>query len=115
MKVFDRSVVPRYLCICDHLESDHTTFIKKFKPQSYNCSFYLANMVSSSTDEKTGSKSITMKSTGHEKSRVSVCLTAKGNGTKLKPFIVFKGARRDVSALNTEFHGRCVIASSENG
>ena len=56
-----------------------------------------------------------MKSTGHEKSRVSVCLTAKGNDTKLQPFVVFSGAKRDVTALNTEFHGRCVIASSESG
>ena len=56
-----------------------------------------------------------MKSTGHEKSCVSVCLTAKGNDTKLQPFVVFNGAKRDVTAMNTEFHGRCVIASSESG
>ena len=74
-----------------------------------------SDMVSNSTVEKVGAKTVTMKSTGHEKSRVSVCLTAKGDGVKLKPFIVFKGAKRDVEALNKEFHGKCVVASSENG
>ena len=35
-----------------------------------------------------------MKSTGHDKVRVSVCLNGKADGTRLKPFNVFKGARR---------------------
>ena len=30
-----------------------------------------------------------------EKIKVSVCLTAKADGTKLKPFIVFQGAKRE--------------------
>lgn len=73
------------------------------------------DMVSSTTIESTGSKTVTLKSTGHEKSRVSVCLTAKANGEKLKPFIVFKGAKREVEKLNKEFSGKCVVASSVNG
>jgi len=48
------------------------------------------DMVSDTTVDKTGSRTVTMKSTGHEKSRVSVCLTAKADGTKLQPFIVLK-------------------------
>ena len=44
-----------------------------------------------------------MKSTGHEKCRVSVCLTAKANGSKLKPFIVFKNAKHEAKALSEEF------------
>lgn len=74
-----------------------------------------SDMVSSSTVDKTGSKTVTLKSTGHEKSRVSVCLTAQGSGKKMKPFIVFKEAKRDVEKLNKEFHGKCVVASSSNG
>ena len=45
-------------------------------------------------------KKLTLKTTGHEKSRVSVCLAAKPDGTKLKPMIVFKGAKREVEALH---------------
>ena len=36
-------------------------------------------------------KTVTLKTTGHEKSRVSVCLAAKADGTKLKPMLVLKG------------------------
>lgn len=70
-----------------------------------------ANMVSTST----GIRTVTMKTTGHEKSRVSVYLTAKADGTKLKPFIVFKNAKRETKALNELFKRRCVIANSLNG
>ena len=58
-----------------------------------------------------------MKTTGHEvrvSVRVSVCLTAKADGTRLKPFIVFAGAKRECKGLNEEFKSRCVIASSPN-
>ena len=49
-------------------------------------SFWL-DMVSDTTAEKTGARTVTMKSTGSEK--VSVCLAENSDGTKLKPFIVF--------------------------
>ena len=51
------------------------------------------NMVSNTSVEKTGSKVVPMKSTEHNKVRVSVCLTGKWDGTTLKPFIVFKEAK----------------------
>ena len=60
-------------------------------------------------------KSITLKTTGHEKARVSVCLAAKADGTKLKTTVVFKGAKREVAALNEEFKHRAVVATSVNG
>ena len=44
-----------------------------------------------------------LKLTGYEKERVSVCLT------KLKPFIVFKGFKREITILNQEFCGKCII------
>ena len=59
-------------------------------------------------------KRLTVKTTGHEKSRVSVVLTARADGTKLKPMVVFKGAKREVAALNEEFKGRAVVATSAN-
>ena len=40
------------------------------------------DMVSNTTVEKTGSKEVNMKSTGHDKVRVSVCLTGKADGTR---------------------------------
>ena len=46
---------------------------------------------------------------------MSVCLSAKADGTKLKPMTVFDGAKRKSKALNEEFRSLCVIASSKNG
>lgn len=40
-----------------------------------------------STIHLTGEKSVTLKTTGHEKARVSVRLAAKADGTKLKPTV----------------------------
>ena len=37
-----------------------------------------------------------------------------GDGTKLNPFIVFGGAKRESKALNDEFKARCCVASSAN-
>ena len=61
------------------------------------------DMVSNTTVEKTGSQEVNMKSTGHDKVRVSVCLAGKADGTRLKPFIVFKGAKRECKSLHEEF------------
>lgn len=36
-----------------------------------------------------GTSTVAVRTTGHEKDRVTVCLAAKANGYKLKPFIVF--------------------------
>lgn len=66
------------------------------------------------TVDKSGIKTGTLKTTGHERSRVSVVLAAQADGTKLKPMVVFKGAKREVAALNQEFKGRAVVATSAN-
>ena len=73
------------------------------------------DMVSNTTMESTGARDVPMKSTGHDKVRVSVCLTGKGDGTKCKPFIVFAGAKRESKSLHEEFKRRCSVASSANG
>ena len=73
------------------------------------------DMISNTTLEKRGAHTVNLKSTGHEKSKITVCLTAAADGTKKKPFIVFKGAKREVKKLNEEFKTRCVVASSDNG
>ena len=72
------------------------------------------DMISETTVDKSGIKTVTLKTTGQEKSRVSVVLAAKADGTKLKPMVVFKGANREVAALNQEFKGRAVVTTSAN-
>ena len=71
-------------------------------------------MVGTTTITRKGSSEVVPKSTD-EKARDSICLTGKADGTKLKPFVVFKGAKREVAKLNEEFRGRRVVASSEKG
>ena len=73
------------------------------------------DMVSSTTVDKTGSKVVPLKTTGHEKVRVSVCIAAEDDGTKLKPFVVFAGAKRESKALHEEYTRQCSVASSANG
>lgn len=71
------------------------------------------DMTSNSTVEKSGVKTVSVRSTGHEKALVTVVLAAKGNGEKLKPFIVFKQAVREVKAMQS-INGVKII-STKNG
>ena len=75
------------------------------------------DMPSATTVNEAGASSVTIRSTGHEKDRVTVCLAGKANGHKLKPFIVFKGGKRDVKRMNEDrqLSGKCVIRTSANG
>ena len=72
-------------------------------------------MVGNVTVDTTRTKDVPLKSTRNEKVKVSTYLTVKADGTKLKPFIVFQGAKREATALNEEFKNRCVVSSSSNG
>ena len=72
-------------------------------------------MVSNTTVVVVGKKTVSMKTTGHGKCRVTAGLAATGDGSKLKPFIVFKGGKRDVEKLKKEYGNKCVVASSTNG
>ena len=74
-----------------------------------------ADMVSDTTVDVVGKKTVSMKTTGHEKCRVTAGLAAKSDGTKLKPIIVFKGAKREVEQLQKEYKNKCFIATSTNG
>ena len=67
------------------------------------------------TVETTGSKEVTTKLNGHDKVRVSVCLTGKADGARLKLFIVFKGTTQENKTLHNEFQTQCSVASSSNG
>ena len=72
------------------------------------------DMVFETTVKATSAKDVPMKSTGHEKVRVSVCLAANLDGTKLKSFIVFGAATREWKSLHNEYKRRCSVASSSN-
>lgn len=70
------------------------------------------DMVGSTTAEERGARSVQLQTTGHEKNHLTVVLSARADGSRLKPYIVFKGAVRDVKAMQTI---GVVIASSKNG
>lgn len=58
-------------------------------------------MISETTIDRSGKRTITLKSNGQEKVRVSVCRAAKADGTKLKPMVIFKGEKREVTKLRS--------------
>lgn len=71
------------------------------------------DMVSETTVDTIGTKEISIRTTGHEKMRITVTLTACANGKKCKPFIIFK-RRRPLPALEKAF-SQLTIAYNENG
>ena len=72
-----------------------------------------SNIVSDKSVDTTATNTATIKSTGYEKYRVSLCFVPKADGTKLPPRIISKNAKREVNAMNIEFKN-CIIASSPN-
>lgn len=71
------------------------------------------DMISNTTVTPTGSKSVPMQSTGHQKEHATIVLAAKADGTKLKPYVVFKKSVREVQKLQ-ETKG-VIVRSSNNG
>ena len=52
------------------------------------------DMLSDTSVDERGAKNVSVKTTGHEKSRCTVVLTANGSGRKLKPHVVLFGGRK---------------------
>lgn len=75
---------------------------------------FFFDMIFNTIVAKAGTKSIPIKSTGHEKDHATIVLAAKADGTKLKPFVVFKNAKREVKRLE-EGTSNAIIRSSNNG
>ncbi|KAM3616613.1 uncharacterized protein V6R79_020854 [Siganus canaliculatus] len=71
------------------------------------------DMVGATTVDIRGARSVSLKTTGHEKCHLTVVLAAKADGTKLKPYVVFKGSIREVKAMQNV--SGVVAASSKNG
>ena len=74
-------------------------------------------MISNTTVTDKGAKSVVLKTTGHEKSNVTVTLAAKANGDKLKPYIAFPGHKRKVQNLKKDpaIKNCCHVESTING
>lgn len=73
-----------------------------------------SNMPGSTTVEQTGARSVGVKTTGHEHSRYTVILSARADGVKLKPFVVFRGKGKRVESDLRSVSG-VVIRFSSNG
>ena len=72
------------------------------------------DIVSNTTINKQGAKSICLKTTEHRQCMVSICLAAKEDGTKLKPFVLFREAKRESKSLGEEFESRYVVKNPGN-
>ena len=70
------------------------------------------DMPGDTTVARTGDRTIFVKITGHDKGRFTVILAAKADGTKLKPFVVFKGVR-PIAALQKV--SGIIVTMSRNG
>ena len=66
-------------------------------------------MVSNTTIDQQGAKSVCLKTTGHEKCMVSICLAAKADATKLKPLALPCAAKRESKSLDEEFRSCYVV------
>ena len=63
------------------------------------------------TVNNTGEKTIKIRTTGNEKNRVTVVLACCGDGSKIKPMVIFK--RKTVPNINNK-HG-VVVSAQEKG
>ena len=69
------------------------------------------DMLGETTITRRGERSVPLRTTGHEKGRLTVVLSAMADGKKLKPYVVFKGVR-GIPEMNTN---GVVVALSKNG
>ena len=69
-------------------------------------------MPGSTTIARSGERSVPVRTTGHDKNRFTVVLSAMADGRKLKPYVVFKG-KRQIPELQ-KVPG-VVVALSSNG
>ena len=67
------------------------------------------NMPGEFTLQKTGSRTASIRTTRHDKDKVTVMLAALGDGTKSAPLVIFKGVRAPKNVPN-----RIVLAMSKN-
>ena len=80
-------------------------FVKFYEKQRNTFEFALGNIAnmdetpiwadtpSKTTVDQRGLKTVPIKSTGHEKQRMAICLAVKADGSTMKPFIVIPGKK----------------------
>lgn len=68
------------------------------------------DMPGESTLEETGTRTVAVRTTGHDKDKVTVMLGALADGTKLPPLVIFKGVRPPKYVPSG-----IVVAMSKNG
>ena len=66
------------------------------------------NAMANSTVADKGSKEVSVRSTGHTKNRLTVFLSAKCDGTMLKPYILLP-RKRPLPELVKRFRGKAVL------
>ena len=87
-----QDVIPKLVSYIMHLRKSQSTY--KFGSASMFAMDETAcwmDMPSDSTFDILGARSVPLKTTGHEKNHFTVILTARADGKKCKPFVVFKG------------------------
>ena len=109
-----------------HKVISYTLYVRQLKQRNnYDLDCIIAidetavwhEMISNATVTDKGPQSVVLKTTGHEKSKVTVTLAAKANGDKLKPYIVFPGHKPEVQNLKKDpaIKNRCYVESTING
>lgn len=67
------------------------------------------DILSGSTAALSGSKSVLVKTTGHEKDQFTVILTARADGKKPPPYIVFKGTGTRLETVSRVSLNLCAV------
>ena len=70
------------------------------------------DMPGDTTVSRVGERTVSVRSTGHDKARFTVVLAAMADGRKIKPYVVFKGVRQ-IPELSRV--AGVVVAYSRNG
>ena len=108
-------VIPKLVSYCMHIRK--LQIAHKFSSDNIfamdKTACYM-DMPSDTTIDIRGAKSVSLKTTGHEKDHFTVILSARADGKKLKPFIVFKGKGTRLIKELSKIKG-VVVKFSDNG
>ena len=118
----------RRTTVCQKLPQDHitkiTSYLMRVRKMRHTHQYSLSSignmdetplwldMPGDTTVTQVGDRSVPIRTTGHDKGRFTVILSAMANGNKLKPFVVFKGVS-PISELTR--HPGAVVMMSRNG